>query len=355
MSTLNVLKWTTLTAAINEIKSPNTFLQRTLWGAHQALPTEDIELSVIERGREIAPFVRKNGEGIMVAGHTEKFQTVAAPNIRIKKPFTPSELLFNRRPGTVIFSPGAGMQLSALQQHIARDLQGMADMITNAQEWLCAMALQGTISYSVTDQEVFTITFPKPAGNNIVLSTFWDDGTPANVKLLANLHTVKKVLSDEVGLTPTDCVLGSEASAALRTLIEGGHVKTLVSNFGQVQLGSVDFRTQFSEDGVIYIGNIAGIDFWEYSRTASLNGVATPMIRAKYAEFFSRSAASERVLYYGAIPDMKALEGRRFQGERFSKSWEVEDPSAMMALAHSRPLPVPRRPGASVSMKVVSG
>lgn len=352
-STADCLKWTTLTGAVNEMKSPNNFLKGLLFGNHNPLPTEDIELSVITKSREIAPFVRKNGEGVMVGGHAERFQNISAPNIRIKRPFTPSELLYNRRPGTVIFSPGASMQLSAIEAHIARDLQVMADMITNAEEYLCAQALQGTITYSQADGDVFTITFPKPAGNNITLSVFWNDATPANVTMLANLHAVKKVMSDEVGLTPTDAILGSEASTAFRAFVAGGHLYGLDIN--KISMGSVDFNSMYSEQGVIYLGTVAGINFWEYSRTADLAGVSTPMIRAKYAEFISRSSASQRVLYYGAIPDMKALQGRKFQGERFSKAWEIEDPSSWMNLTASRPLPATRRPGAHVSVKVVSG
>lgn len=353
--TESVLKWSTLTAAINEIKSPNQFFKKTMYGNHITLPTEDIEMSLLTRGREIAPFVKKNGEGIMVGGHAEKFQTVSAPNIRLKKPFTPSELLFNRRPGTVIFSPGADMQVTALEQHIARDLQGMADMITNAEEWMIAQALTGVIAYSVTDQDIFTITFPRDSSCNITLSVFWDDATPANTRPLANFTTVKKVFSDRTGLQPTDAVFGTEAANAFRTLVETGNIKSLVSNFGQVDAAKLTFVQQYNDDGVIYMGNFAGVDCWEYGRTATLNGVAQNMVRPKYVEFFSRSGASERVLYYGAIADMKALEGRNFQGERFSKSWEVEDPSAKMCLTASRPLPVPRRPDATVSMKVVSG
>lgn len=352
MSTINELKWATMTAAVNEIKSPNQFLKRLLWGNSQTVNTEDIELSLLSRGREIAPFVRKNGEAVQVGGHTEKFQTVSPTNIRIKRPLTPSELLYGRRPGSVIFiDPGA--QVNAVQAHINRDLQGMADMVTNAEEYLCSLALQGVISYVNEDQEAFTITFPRDASTKITLSTFWDDGTPANVRLEANVMTVKKLFSNLTGLQPTDCILGSEAVDALQALIAGDHVKPF-DNRG-VDAGTATFIEQFNADGAIYLGSFFGIRWWGYIRTASLNGVAQNMIRPKYAEFVSVSPASERVTYYGAIADMAAFQGRLFVAERFSKSWQVEDPSAMMSLIHSRPLPVPRRPDATVSMKVVSG
>lgn len=359
MAIINELKWLTLTAAVNEMKGPNTFLNDLLFSRRETLPTETIVLDTITKGRECAPFVRKNGEGIMVGGYSSSIATVEGTNIRIKRPLTPSELLFGRRPGTVIFSPGAAMQISAIEAHIARDLEVMVNMVRNSEEYLAAQALTGTIAYSVQDQEVITITFPRSAANNITLSTFWNDGTPANVKILNDIHVVKQVLSDAVGLNPTDAILGSEASLAFRNLAQGGYIPgLLVQNSNGLVVGQVDFTTMFADTGVIFLGRVGGVNFWEYSRTASVNGTSTPMIRAKYAEFINRNnnvGASDRVMHFAAIPDMKALQGRLFQAERFSKSWEEEDPSAMMNLIHSRPMPVLRRPDATVSVKVVSG
>jgi hypothetical protein len=359
MTFIPELKWKSLTGAINEMKSPNQFLRRFLYTNNQTLPTEDIELGFFEKGREIAPFVRKNGEGVMVGGHTQRYATVAAPNIRIKRPFTPSELLFGRQPGTPIFSPGGGAQVSAVRQHIARDLQVMADMITNAEEYLVAMSLQGTISYEVADGEVFTITYPRAASNNITLSTFWDNTTEGtydatNAQVFEDIHTVKQVMSDEVGLAPTDAICGSEAASLLRQAAQNGDLAALNNNFN-VTAGDMDLTQQFRDDGVIYLGNLGGIRFWEYGRTAELNGVAKNMIRPKYVEFVSSSPASERVMYYGAIPDLNVFQGRAVQTRRYAKSWTENDPPVMMALTHTRPLPVPRRVNATVSMKVSQG
>lgn len=352
MSTINELKWASLTGTVNEMKAPNQFFKRLLFSNDTPVNTEDIELSVITKAREIAPLVRKNGEGLMVEGVGKTWQTVAAPNIRIKRPFTPSELLFGRQPGTVIF-PDAGQQISAIQAHIARDLQAMNNMIANTEEYMAAMAVQGTLTYEVDEEEVFQITYPKPAGNTVTLTTFWDDATPTDVKINNDFHTAKKLISDEVGLQVTDVVLGEEAATNFRNLVAGGHVKTLDQR--NVNGGNVTFVEQFSEDGAIYLGNLDGIRVWEYPRTVLVNGSSTSLVRTKYAEFLAVTPAAENVNYYGAIPDMRTLQGRTFVGRRFSKSWEIEDPSSMMALVASRPLPVPRRPGSMVSMKVVSG
>ena len=140
--------------------------------------------------------------------------------------------------------------------------------------------------------------------------------------------------------------------------LSDSHARTLLIRFRNSELGCRSITsetTQFSEDGAIFLGSFCGIRFWSYPRQVKVAGSMTDLIRAKYAEFVCRVPAAEFTLYYGAIHDWKALQNRSFVGERFSKSWEDEDPSVRQLLTHSRPLPVPRRMGAVYSLKVVTG
>lgn len=351
MSGINELKWQTLTAAINEMKSPNQFLKKFLFPVHNTVNTEDIELSTLVKDRTMAPLVRKNGEAVLVLGHDESYATISPPNIRIKRPFTPSELLFGRRPGTTIY-PQVGEQLSAIQQHIARDMQVMADMVTNTEEYLCAMATQGVISYQVSDEESYQITYPVPSANKVTLSTFWDDGTPANVTLEENFMSAKKLMSDAVGLGITDAILGASATTYFLRVIKSQYNLATGVMWNPT---SINLAAEYTDDGAIYLGTFCGVRVWSYPRTIVVNGVTTDLIRSKYCEFIANTSAAERVLYYGAIADMDALQGNLFVAERFSKSWLQKDPSSMIALLASRPLPAQRRPGSVVSFKVVSG
>ncbi len=350
MASADELTWASLTGAVNEIKSPNNFVLRLLYGNKDPKPTESIELSTLTGARVMAPFVRKNGEAIMVGGIGETFANVEPPNIRIKRPMTPSEVLFKRRPGTVIF-PQGDEQVSAIQAHIARDAQHMADMITNAEEYLACQTLVGVINYEVNDQETFQITFPKPSANNVTLSIFWDDADLTLPVPEVDFLTAKRLASDAHGLTITDAIMGVLASAAFLKLAknQGG----LLDN-RNVAIGQVTFNEQFRDDGVLFLGTYSGVRCWEYARTVEIDGAATNLIREKYVEFVAASPAAETVEYFGALADWKALQGRMFQGQRFSKSWEEEDPSVRQLLITSRPLPTPRRPGFVVSMKVIT-
>jgi hypothetical protein len=340
----DVLTWQSLTAMINEIKSPGAFLKNLLFSTNvETLSTEKIELSYLSGDREVAPFVRKNGEAIPIEGYSETYATVEAPNIRLKRPLTPHPTLFDRKPGTVIF-PSSGEQLSAVQAHVARDMQKIADHISNAEEWMAAMAIRGTVSYEVEDGEVFTITYPKPAGNSVTVSPLWSTTSYPE----SDFQTAAELISDGVGLIPTDAIMGRNAAAAF---IKNARVLSLLDN-RRVDYGALQLQEQFRDDGALYMGMLQGIRCWRYGRALSVNGTATRLIRDDYVEFVCATPAAQNVAYYGAIPDWKAFAEGKFQGQRFSKSWEEDDPSIRVLLGHSRPLFVPRRPGSLVSLKV---
>lgn len=361
MSTLAALSWVALTTAINQVQSPNTFLGRLLFPENTRVeyPTEEVELSCVTGVRKIAPFVRKGAEAVLVSGTGNKFLSVSGPNIRIKQPFNPSRF-FQRQPGTAIHLTTSQDPTTEIERGITRDLQYMGDQITNAEEYLIAMMLQGKIEYVQTDGEVITITIPRSGDNNITPSEFWDDGSGgpnADATPLLNVHVVKEVIAAASCPAPTDAICGQEAAHALLTLVEAGSIKLLgtSANSGAVSVGTMTFVEQFRDDGAMFLGELGGVRFWQYDRTADLNGTPVSMIRSKYIEFVSVSPAARRQMMYAAIPDFKALQQRLLMSRRFSKSWEQEDPSVRMVLAHSRPLPWPFLPDASVSFKAVSG
>lgn len=349
MSSLTALTYTSMTTAVNEMKPRVSFLRKKAFRAAKTHPTEGVEIGLFTRGRKIAPFVKKNGAAILATGHSSSLKLVEPTNIRIKRPFTPSELLFGRKPGSVVFAPGSTI-LSEARKHIARDLKVMGDDVWNAEEWLSAMGLRGSFSYEVADQESITVDFGKPAGNTIVLAgdRRWDSTDPTLPELYKDFHAVKRLIASEVGLGKIECVLGQLAADNFMR-ITANHP---LWEPRAVMIGQVDFENEFSEDGVIYLGRFMGIPVYEYSATADQDGTEIPLVRTNYAEFFSSSPSARFVRHYGAIADLKVLRGAKMQTERFSKSWEQDDPSVMWALLTTRPLCVPERPGAMVSMEV---
>lgn len=348
--TTPALTWLAQTRAVNLMKPPARFLMDLLGPEEETLATEQIEIATYTSERDVAPFVRKHAEAEMVGGVGESVRFVEGPNIRIKRPWRPSSLLTGRTTGTPLF-PTANQVISDVNRKIARDLQNMNFMIDNAEEWMLAMALRGAITYSVADREVFTITIPRAAGFSITPSVFWNDATPANITAVANLRAIFAAVA-EVSGGVTDAIMGSEVAAAFYKLPE--LLATINLNSGFIA-GNIDLTTRYRADGAIYVGSWMGIRWWEYPRTVRIEGVATALIRPKWIEFVSRDT-SKFDAFYAAIPDMDAMEsGSAMQVKRFSKTWKQPDPSAKIALIHSRPLIYPRNPDATVSFKAISG
>jgi hypothetical protein len=348
----DVLSWSTLTPAVNEMKAPNAFLKNMLFSRDITVPTRNIELSFLNRGRQIAPFVERNGAAIMTEGRNESFRVITPPHIRVKRPMTPSELLEKRRPGSVIF-PGAGGIQKAMREYMASELAMLGDDITNSEEYLCALALRGAISYSVSDEASFTITFPRDAAHDYALGSGsrWNETTASPRK---DFLDAAQLVNDAVSLNVTDVILGSDAADAF--LADAASELSSLLDIRRMSTGTVDLTQQIAESGALFLGTyVHGIRVWRYGRSVEVGGVATPLIRAKYAEFVARTPAAQFVTYYGAIEDMKAIgAGKVLQSKRFSKSWEQEDPSARMLLVESNPMPVMRRPDASVSVQVLA-
>jgi hypothetical protein len=349
----DILSYSTLTPAVNEMKAPNSMLKNYLFGRDVTVPTRQIELSFLRRGRKIAPFVQRNGAAIMTEGRNEEFRIVQPAHIRVKRPMNPSELLNKRRPGSVIHIEAGGIQ-AAMRQYMADELGMLMDDVTNSEEYLCALALRGQISYQAADESAFTVTFPRSASHDVVLTggDLWSAASTA--KPAQDFMDAGTLVNDDVSLNVTDVLLGADAADAFLACDEVQE-KLNVNTGVALKTGTIDLNNQYQESGAMLLGvYVHGIKVWRYARQVEVAGSAVSLIRPDYAEFVARTPAAQMVTYYGAIEDMKAIgAGQVLQSKRFSKSWEEEDPSARMLLVESNPLPCMRRPDATVSMKVV--
>lgn len=348
----DVLSWSTLTASINEMKSPQDFIKNRVFRRDVMVPTRDIELSVLRRGRRIAPFVKRNGAALMTVGGTEEFKTVRPAHIRIKRPITSGELVEKRRAGSSIF-PGEGGVRAAIREFMAREQGFLLDDVTNSEEYLCAQAIRGSIAYSNLDEESFEVNFGRSASHSITLSgaDLWTDAasTPQDEFELAS-----ELINDDVSLVPDICLLGKEAAAAF---LKNAEVKDLLRGFNNnLVLGSIDLTQQFQESGAKFLGTfVSGIQVWTYGRKVTLpDGSSFDLVRPKFAEFISTSPSAQHTVYYGAIEDVNLFEGQLLMAKRFSKSWVEQDPAARQLLVESNPLPTMRRPDSTVSIQVVA-
>ncbi len=346
--TKDITSWAALTALVNELKSPNAFIRKLVFSSETLLSAETFEVPILISDRVVSPFARRTGEAIEITPYQEQRLNVTVAHIRVKRHLEPKELILDRQIGGGIFVE-EGEVLSGAEAEIGRTSQRLNDMVTEAEEYLCAQAVRGSVTYEVDEEEAFEVIFPRSASHDVTLTDFWDlaAGAPST-----DFMTSKQLLSDDAGLALTHCLLGSEATTQF---LKNDEVRALL-DIRNISAGQITFNEQFNADGAIFLGNFSGVAVWSYTRTTNVAGNASfDLVRPKYAEFLSVMPEAENTMYFGPITDITALQGRAVRRRRFSKSWTQEDPSVMWQLATSRPLPVPRRPDSMVSMKVVSG
>lgn len=341
----------TLTATINEIKRPSNFLFDLLFSRRENLSTEKAEVGLWAGARQAAPFVKKNGEARLVTGYGNSFQTFDTPHCRIKMVIEPGNVVFTRQPGSDIFS--SSDQTRGIAEYYMIQQMALDNKIAESEELLASQALQMLITYTPDETEdVFQVTFPRTAGHATVASVDWDEADKDLVKIEEDFIEAKRLVSEAVGLGVTHCIMGTLAGQHFRQTLKAHKMLDMLN----VSAGQMSLNNPWAENGALPLGVFCGVQVWQYSRTTTDHtGTTKNLLRSKYAEFIAVTPAAEFTCYYGAIADAKTLGSRLHVGPRFSKAWINEDPSAEYLLAASRPLPVPRRPDASVSMKVVSG
>ena len=363
------LGWAFLTGAINEVRSTANFFKQLAFPVSETLPTETIELSYMQGDRKLAPFVQVNGEAISVPGRSNKFVNVTAPNIRIKRPMEAYENMRRRMPGSAIFVDG-GTVGSALSQRIAEDVEVMASMIDNRIEQMCCeIAVNARFQYdSTTDnaegaapvQDAFDIQFSRNAaltGTALTGANAWWDVSLGAVGGTAESPLVTfddaKFQLSKFDRSPAVAVLGRAAAQGLVGWA-ADNPGSLTNTSSGVDTGRITRRQQYTDAGALFLGEVMGVECWEYSRTyIDVAGAEQYFFPQYNIAFLTPESQRDNRVYYGAIPDHDAIDGGLMVAERFSKSWVQPDPSVRVQLAHSRPLPALRRPDA-IYTRVVS-
>lgn len=347
-----------LTEAVNSVKKPTTFWKELLFSDERTIPAEVIEWEEILGDRLVAPFVERDAEALKVDGYTHKPRAVSGVNIRLKRPMMASHLMFKQafqtgNPSEYITSPlGQANRAAALRE----DMSIFDDLITNAEEWLCASAVKRSISYSVPGEAVFTCTYPRDSGFDVLIPVgeYWSVGAAAPVA--QHFKEAKRKMARDEGLQVTHCIVPPDVGDALSAWFASNQAHAHYSRIAQGTLQ--DYVTDFTQYGAHYIGRIHGIEVWEYSMQTQVKTssgyVSVDLVEPKKAQFVSATPKAGNFMAYLPIPDMTALAQNLAYGKRFMKSKEEFDPSVYTGLVHTRPFPIVKRPNSIYTAKVLA-
>lgn len=347
---IDALKATVMTETIRRLDLPRTFWRTLLFSDERTLENETVELGKETRTRRAAPFVRSGSSAIMVRGRNTSLAQFETPNIRIKKPFNPGDVMFDRGPGEPLYN--ARLQ-GKMQRRMAKDLEDMEFQIREAEEFLCASVVKGVISYDVPGQDSFIVDYGKPADTVLSLADSWDGATPA---IQMTFMRAKRDLAGRPGggFGLTDAVMGSNATDAF--MADEQILKKMDSTVRVSIGGPLDFTRDLEQNGAVqFLGSFMGVRCWSYVATTTLSdGSVVELTRPDYVEFVAATRGAMNRMYYGGITDPRALQAGGPEMKRFSKSWFDEDPGTVYSLLQSRPLPVALNPDSMQSYKVTN-
>lgn len=333
--------WRAMTAAINQIPAPPMLLQDLIFRQQNTVPAEHIDVDVVIGGKYVAPFVSPVDGGVIVEKLKREVRSVQAPRIRLKKPYSASELLTGRAPGSGIYIDGVASVTQYRQQKLAQELQDLKNRIVITKEWMCAQALTGTLTVVQHDPPLsFAVDYNLPVAHKPTLTgnNVWGGAT---ADIIGNLTTWSDLIINAIGIGPDIAILGATAYQKLR---QDEDVMAVLDN-RRMEAGQYTWKASSN-----YVGNLLGIDLYRYGTTYTDSSGATQKFVADNVCILVASKARFSI-EHGIILDLEAE--AQVMAQYFSKSWVEKDPSVAWILAESRPLPVPWQPEAIVYATVV--
>lgn len=315
------------------------------------LPTGSVQWDMLQGTLGMAPFVEINGKAVTTERLSGGTAGVETPSINLKRPVTANTVMLARQAGDRILT---GLGEDPISKHIAKtiadDLIDMDDLIRNRIEWMAAMVLRGDLNYSVEGKASFKLSTGKPVGNTFTVNNLW---TAATATPMQDIQLAKRIVNAYSAPAFKAAICGRNASQAIMNMMEKGTMKSLETTSG-ISAGSGTFLSEWSDNGMLYLGNFGGTPFFEYSGTyESDDGTGSaPLIRENYIEFIPPYSPSTNKTFYGAINDIEAIMSNRHIAQRFSTQVMDKDAGTLVNYLKSRPLPWMLRPEWAVSMKV---
>lgn len=334
---------TTLTEMINKNLPRKPWIFRKFFKP-KFYDTTQIAIDIVKGTKRLAPF-RREGEESTVKNPIETVTKLIGPNQISLKNLTKAYDLKKRAPGQQFSNPYG---IKTIDGRIAfKLLQEQIDM-TNRIYWSIEKMCSDTLftgevnNYDANGNVIETFDIGLDDSHKITLTSgnCWNQGT---AKIIENIDDYCDIVEDDSALPATDVILGKNAK---NLLISNELVlKQLTANTAKfAQIEPVK-----NEEGGKFIGYTSrGVRLWQCTETYEDSaGQKTSFVPDDYIAVFSEQFDAN--VHFGMIEDAKA---GTFEGEIFSKSWEVEDPSGTWLKCASAPLSFVSRADALVVVKV---
>ncbi len=181
--------------------------------------TDTFIWEVLDRGRQRAGLVPRDGEARVVPFVPQTVKTAPSAFIKAKTLLTESILEYLRVPGT---------QGAQAEKQVAEAVARLSRQVDVEKEWLIMQALTtGAISYTEAGGYSFSVDYGVPANNKPTASPLWSD--VANADIVGNILAWREIIAQNggtriIGLCNSTVYAYMMRNAAIRALLTGNIV-----------------------------------------------------------------------------------------------------------------------------------
>jgi hypothetical protein len=178
--------------------------------------TDNFTWEVLDRGRQRAGLVPRDGEARIVPFYPQTVKTAPSAFIKAKTLLTESILEYLRYPGTYA---------AAAEKQVAEAVVRLNRQVDIEKEWLIMSALtKGAITYTEAGGYSFSVDYGVPSTNKVTASPLWSNTTTADV--IGNVLAWKQLIAENggthiVGLCNSTVFAYMVQNSAIRNLLMG--------------------------------------------------------------------------------------------------------------------------------------
>lgn len=337
---MGIYDTSTLNRVVERLRPLPTFFLDMFFPEVVMSDTEEIYFDVVDNKPRITPFVHPLVAGKIVESQGYNTKSFKPGYVKDKRVHNPLKAIKRRAGEAITGSLTAEQRLAAV---LTSDLADQNNMLQRRFEVMAAEAIMYGKQTIKGDGVDAVVNFGRDAALTVTLTTTakWDDA--GNTSQSNSFEDWSQLLLDKSGSGAGIAVMDSKAWKLLKR--DANLTKLLDRNYKGGDGTKVDMQPRFRTEGATYKGNIGDIEIWVYSHPYINEAGTTVNIMPDNTVILASRTNVEGVRHFGAIMDVKA---GLVPMEKFTKSWEEEDPSVRFLLMQSAPLMVPYRCNATL-------